>query len=203
MQLRLENVSFRYSEKAPFILKNVNMTVNSGERLGLSAPSGHGKTTLCKLMAGYLKPTQGEIYLDDRPLSACRGYCPVQLIWQHPELSVNPKMRMREVLMEGDELEPGLLEELGIQRGWLDRFPSELSGGELQRFCIARAMGKRTRFILADETTAMLDLINQNQIWQVLLKETARREIGLVAVSHNERLLEEFSDFILNTCHFT
>lgn len=203
MQLRLENVSFRYSEKAPFILKNVNMTVNSGERLGLSAPSGHGKTTLCKLMAGYLKPTQGEIYLDDRPLSACRGYCPVQLIWQHPELSVNPKMRMREVLMEGDELEPGLLEELGIQRGWLDRFPSELSGGELQRFCIARAMGKRTRFILADETTAMLDLINQNQIWQVLLKETARREIGLVAVSHNERLLEKFSDFILNTCHFT
>ena len=167
MQLRLENVSFRYSEKAPFILKNVNMTVNSGERLGLSAPSGHGKTTLCKLMAGYLKPTQGEIYLGDRPLSACRGYCPVQLIWQHPELSVNPKMRMREVLMEGDELEPGLLEELGIQRGWLDRFPSELSGGELQRFCIARAMGKRTRFILADETTAMLDLINQNQIWQV------------------------------------
>ena len=98
---------------------------------------------------------------------------------------------MREVLLEGDEVEERIVRGLGIEEDWLNRFPSELSGGELQRFCIARALGKRTKFLLADEITTMLDLITQSQIWHFLLQEVQKRGIGLLAVSHSQPLLEQ------------
>lgn len=158
---------------------------------GLAAPSGYGKTTLCKLISGYLKPDRGEILLDGREISSYKGYCPVQMIWQHPELSVNPRFRMRDVLAEGDQIEERMIQALGIEKDWLNRFPSELSGGELQRFCIARALGKGTKFLLADEITAMLDLITQSQIWHFLLREIKERQIGLIVVSHNKQLLDQ------------
>ena len=98
---------------------------------------------------------------------------------------------MRSVFEEGDEAAPELMEKLGIEPDWLNRFPTELSGGELQRFCIARALGKRTRFLLADEISTMLDLITQSQIWHFLIEETQRRGIGMIVVSHDAELVEK------------
>lgn len=72
----------------------------------------------------------------------------------------------------------------------MNRYPGELSGGELQRFCIARALGGQTRFLLADEISTMLDLITQSQIWNFLLEEVKRRKMGLLVVSHSGELLE-------------
>lgn len=167
------------------------MTVEDSQRVGLIAPSGYGKTTLCKLLSGYLTPDQGEILLDGRPVSSYKGYCPVQMVWQQPELAVNPRLRMKEVIREGDEVEERILVELGIEKDWMNRFPAELSGGELQRFCLARALGRRTKFLLADEISTMLDLITQSQIWNFLLREVTERKIGLIAVSHNQPLLEK------------
>lgn len=172
------------------ILSRFDLTLESGELVGAAAPSGFGKTTLCRLLAGYLKPSAGEILLDGKPLASYRGYCPVQMIWQQPELAVNPRLPMRAVLEEGDEIEERIIRGLGIEQDWLNRFPSELSGGEMQRFCIARALGKRTRFLIADEISTMLDLITQSQIWNFLLKEVEAREIGLIAVSHSQPLLD-------------
>ena len=129
--------------------------------------------------------------MDGHPLASYQGYCPIQMVWQQPELAVNPRLRMREVLLEGDEVEERIVRGLGIEEDWLNRFPSELSGGELQRFCIARALGKRTKFLLADEITTMLDLITQSQIWHFLLQEVQKRGIGLLAVSHSQPLLEQ------------
>lgn len=195
MKLEVKNVSFAYAdggkkENQREILREFNLTVKSGERVGLAAPSGFGKTTLCKLMAGYLKPCSGDILLDGKALSFYKGYCPVQMIWQQPELAVNPLLRMRDVIAESDETETRILEELGIRPEWMNRFPGELSGGELQRFCIARALGKRTTFLLADEISAMLDLITQSRLWHFIIEETQRREIGVIAVSHDRELLE-------------
>ena len=93
--------------------------------------------------------------------------------------------RMKSVLEEGDQVDPALVERLGIEKDWLNRFPVEISGGEMQRFCIARAMGKRTRFLLADEISTMLDLITQSQIWHFLIEETRRRQMGMIVVSHS------------------
>ena len=190
MRLEANNISFQYNNGNKQILNNLNMYMDSGERLGLIAPSGFGKTTYCKILAGYEKPDKGEVLLDGRPLSSYKGYCPVQMIWQHPENSVNPRLKLKEVLKEGDGVEDRVIEGLGIEPEWLNRYPSEVSGGELQRFCIARALGGGTRFLLADEISTMLDLITQSQIWNFLISEVERRNIGLLVVSHSQGLLE-------------
>lgn len=189
MKLEAAGISFRYPCGGRWILKDAALTVESHERVGLIAPSGFGKTTFCKILAGYERPAAGTVLLDGKPLPA-KGYCPVQMIWQHPEQVVDPRLKMREILAEGGAVEPRLLQELGIEPDWLNRFPGELSGGELQRFCIARALGPQTRFLLADEISTMLDLITQSQIWTFLIRETQRRNIGLLAVSHSPALLD-------------
>ncbi len=190
MILEARNLSFRYENKGRQILEQFSLQADSNERVGIAAPSGFGKTTLCKLLAGYEQPETGEILLDGKPLQSYKGYCPVQMIWQHPEQAVNPRLRMKSVLEEGDQIDPKLMEKLGIEPDWLNRFPTELSGGELQRFCIARALGKRTRFLLADEISTMLDLITQSQIWHFLIEETQKRGIGMIVVSHDAELVE-------------
>lgn len=190
MILEGKNLTFSYdSRKAP-IFSEVNVQVESHERVAILGPSGFGKTTLCKVLGGYLKPQSGEILLDGKPLPK-KGYCPVQMIWQHPERAVNPRLKMRDTLADGQGIEERIIRELGIEDDWMNRYPQELSGGELQRFCIARALGKDTRFLIADEISTMLDLITQSQIWAFLLKEVQEREIGLLVVSHSEPLLQK------------
>ena len=191
MILEVKNLSYQYTEKDRIILDDFSFSMTNKERLGLVAPSGVGKTTLCKLIGGYLKPDQGEILLDGKPITEYRGYCPIQMIWQQPEMAVNPRLKMKEALAEGDEVEERVIRGLGIEEDWLNRFPAELSGGEMQRFSIARSLGKRTRFLIADEISTMLDLITQSQIWNFVLKEVKDREIGLIAVSHSQPLLEK------------
>lgn len=96
MLLEAKNVFFRYNKKGRWILENISFTMDNTQRIGIIAPSGFGKTTLCKLLSGYIKPTSGSILLNGKPLSQ-KGYCPVQMIWQHPDLAVNPKLIMKEV----------------------------------------------------------------------------------------------------------
>lgn len=193
MVLEAKHISFQYGKDSRQILEDFSLRIESHERVGIAAPSGFGKTTFCKILSGYEEPDRGEILLDGRPLSSYGRYCPVQMIWQHPEQVVNPRLRMREVLKEGDGIEDRILQGLGIEEDWKNRFPAEISGGEMQRFCIARALGKRTKFLLADEISTMLDLITQSQIWSFLMEEVERREIGLLAVSHSMPLLESVS----------
>ena len=190
MKLEVRDLSFWYEEKGRQILSQFSLSADSSERVGIIAPSGFGKTTLCKILSGYETPQSGEVLLDGKTLKEYGTYCPVQMIWQHPEQAVNPRLRMKNVIEEGDRTAPELIEKLGIEPDWMNRFPTELSGGELQRFCIARALGQRTRFLLADEITTMLDLITQSQIWNFLLEEVRSREIGLIVVSHTDSLLD-------------
>ena len=201
--LEARGIAFAYPGKAP-IYQGLDFSIEPGERVALQAPSGFGKTTLCRMLAGYLQPTAGHILLDGNPLPK-RGVCPVQLVWQHPEKAVDPRMRMAVMLAEAgvghkrlrslcDEAlsqdHRELLGRLGIQDKWLTRFPHELSGGELQRFCIARALATRPRYLIADEISTMLDALTQAQIWHVLLEESAAQNMGVILVSHSPSLTE-------------
>lgn len=190
MRLEAKQITYRYPGSDWNVLDGIDFAVESGERVGILAPSGMGKTTLGQILAGYRRPSAGEILLDGQPLPR-EGYCPVQMIWQHPEQAVNPRVKMRRVLAEGNQIEERIVRKLGIEEDWLGRYPGELSGGELQRFCIARALGEGTRFLIADEISTMLDLITQSQIWNFLLKETKTRAIGLVVISHDRGLLDQ------------
>lgn len=190
MILEARDISFSYERKGAELFSNINFKVENNERVWVPGPSGYGKTTLCKILAGYLEPSKGQVLLDGKPLPK-KGYCPVQMIWQHPERAVNPRLKMEKILSDGGQVENRIIKGLGIEEDWLNRYPQELSGGELQRFCIARALGKETRFLIADEISTMLDLITQSQIWHFLMDETEKRRIGMIVVSHSPELLEK------------
>jgi peptide/nickel transport system ATP-binding protein len=197
MRLEGVNLGFHYNEKGPWIFRNLNISIEKGERVGLTGPSGYGKSTLAKLLAGYEEPVEGEILCDGRPLPK-KGVCPVQLIYQHPEEAINPRWRMKQTLDESGMLSKDILEALGIEQEWLSRFPRELSGGELQRFCVARSLFEGTHFLIADEISTMLDVITQAQIWNTMLSEVASRNLGLVVVTHNKYLANRVCDRIIN-----
>lgn len=192
MALEAKNVYFKYERKQPWILEDRSLKVEKGERLAIFAPSGYGKTTLAMMLAGYLEPTKGEILLDGKPLPK-NGVCPVQLIYQHPEKAINPRWRLKRVLEESGELREDVLAAFGIENAWLDRFPRELSGGELQRFCVARALMSGADYLICDEISTMLDVITQAQIWNVVLEEAKKRNMGIIAVTHNKHLAERIA----------
>jgi len=190
------NIGFRYG-KGPWVLRGVEISIRSGETVGLTGPSGCGKTTLARLLAGYQLPREGGVRLNGGPLPA-EGYHPVQLVFQHPEKAVNPRWRMGEILNEGGKPEESVLASLGIERDWLRRWPNELSGGELQRFCVARALGPRTRFLVADEMTTMLDAVTQAQIWRVVLDSVRERHLGVLVVSHEGSLIRRLCSRVVD-----
>lgn len=189
--LEARDVTFRYGA-GPMLYDGFSMQVAPGERVHLSAPSGAGKTTLCRLLAGYEVPQAGSILADGAPLPL-RGVCPVQLIGQHPERMLDPRMRMRDSLAEAGVPDEGLLARLGIREAWMSRFPHELSGGELQRFCIARALMAEPSYLVADEISTMLDAITQARIWRVIVEEAQRRACGIVFTTHTGALAERIA----------
>lgn len=201
MQLRANNINFKYSDDR-YILKDIDFYINSGEVVGLVAPSGFGKTTLAKILAGYQIPESGEVVLE-----GCErkkgGYNPVQLVFQHPEKSVNPKWKMKKIINESFTPSKELIKSMGIKEGWMNRWPSELSGGELQRFCVIRALSPETKFLIADEMTTMLDAITQAQIWNVVLDYAKKHNIGIVVISHEKALVEKICDRVVNLVEFS
>lgn len=189
--LEAREITFGYKSGKP-LLSNVELAVAPGERVALKAPSGFGKTTLCRILAGYERPWAGEVLCDGAPLPR-RGVCPVQLIGQHPELAVDPRLRMRDTLAEAGEVPQELLDEVGIRSEWLTRYPHELSGGELQRFCIARALATAPRYLICDEVTTMLDAVTQASIWRVLIDFVQKMDMGMILVTHTPALAERIA----------
>ncbi len=195
--LEINGISYRYKGRQ-WLFRNLRMKMKPGEVVGLYGMSGSGKTTMARIIAGYLNPLEGHVTADGRPYPI-KGVHPVQLVWQHPEKVINPRWKMRKVLAEvGGTSDSDLLGTLGIQKEWLNRWPSELSGGELQRFSLVRALGFNTNYLIADEMTTMLDAITQAQIWQAVLQLVKQRNIGVLAISHDQHLLHRISDRIIN-----
>lgn len=215
MSLAVENVSFAYPGRAP-VLRDVSLIVEPGERVALTAPSGTGKTTLCRVIAGYLAPAAGRIVVDGVEAGgrARAGLCrraraprSVQLIWQHPEQAFDPRLTLAASLAEGVAggrcLSRGealsliesseLVERFEVRPAWLDRLPHELSGGELMRLAIVRALLAEPRYLICDEMTASLDALTQAQIWRETLALADERGMGLIVVSHSPALLARVS----------
>ena len=195
MCLKAENISFGY-KRDQLILNNMNISLNRGEVLGLIGDSGSGKSTLCKILADYETNYLGKVSIDGKEIPS-KKYNPVQLVFQHPEKAVNPKWKMKEILNEGHNVSQDVLDSFGIKRNWLNRWPNELSGGELQRFALARALGPETKYLIADEITTMLDAITQAQIWNTILRIVEEMNIGVLVVSHEKKLIKRLCNDVI------
>ena len=171
--------------------QGLTLAIKAGERLGLAAPSGHGKTTLGRVLAGW-QPAgeEGQILLDGRPLPV-KGYHPVQLVPQHPELCFNPYRSTGQALWDVWRPDEAMLARFLVKPEWLGRKPGQLSGGELARIALLRALDPRTRLLIADEVTAQLDPQIQRHIWQELMRECENRGLGMLVFSHQQALLRQ------------
>ncbi|MEY0301346.1 ATP-binding cassette domain-containing protein [Providencia manganoxydans] len=169
---------------------DLSFCLGNNERLGLSAPSGFGKTTLGRVLAQWQAPSNGLILFEGKVLPPT-GYCPIQLVPQHPEKSFNPYRTVGSSVNDAWKPSDEYLERLSIKAQWLERRPSELSGGELARIALLRALDPRTKILIADEITAQLDAHLQKDIWQFLIELSQDRPLAMIIFSHNKMLLEK------------
>ncbi|WP_122035894.1 ATP-binding cassette domain-containing protein [Aliivibrio sp. EL58] len=183
--IHLTNVSVQFQSTT---LSLPNIAINQGDIIGLSGESGSGKSTIAMLFSGFLLPKTGHVCT---PCYDKHTANPVQWVGQHPELSFNPKWTILRSLKESyrdTEFESRLID-FNIQKEWLTCYPKQLSGGQLQRLALFRALLPTTRYLLCDEITAQLDPLTQISIWKSLLNFSTRQNIGLLVISHESSLL--------------
>ncbi len=184
------------------VLTDVSFTVGTGETIGILGPSGSGKSTIGQLVAGLIRADSGTIrYRDEELHYPLHGHLrkEIQILFQHPEVSFNPKYRLEQgfqevcrhygLKMSRQELQD-YLSDFGLYREHLDRYPSQLSGGELQRAMIARIMLLDPKLIVLDEPTSMLDTISQAQVLRMLEALQRQRQVSYLYITHNRCLAE-------------
>lgn len=198
------NLSFRYNPKSPWLFQDYDISLLPGEAVGLIGPSGAGKSTLAQILAGLIQPSSGEVRFNGQPLPP-KGFCPVQYIYQHPQLAVNPRWRAGKIVAEAFPPSPELLKMLEIPETWFNRYPHELSGGELQRLAVARALAgfppgallEKPGCLLADELSSMLDPLTQALIWRAIM-DYKRQGLALFVISHDHKLIERLCDRVVS-----
>jgi ABC-type glutathione transport system ATPase component len=210
-QLRAQDVSMEFSQRkglfrrgeSKSVLRNINLTVSRGVIVGLVGNSGGGKTTLAKILAGLLKPTEGQVFLDEIPLysSNGNGYSrarqAIRFMFQNVNAPLNPRMKLRSILEEPLLIHtklPPIKRETRIEEvaaevymplNLLDVFPRALSGGEKRRAALARALMCRPSFIIADEPTAGLDTDLREALLKLFRKLRDVENTGILLISHD------------------
>lgn len=199
-------------------LQGVHLTVGRGEVVALVGESGSGKSTLARTVVGLVSPTSGRIVFDgwdiSRPdrtqLRELRRE--MQMVFQDPYGSVNPRMRVRDIVAEPlrnyhnlsraqlDARVGQLLETVHLFPEVAERRPTRLSGGQLQRVGIARALALEPRLLIADEPVSALDVSIQAQILSLLRELQQDRGISLLFVSHNLAVVRQVADRIAVLC---
>lgn len=217
--LEIVNVSKTFSvgkgktQSNVYPLKNVSLTVENGKKVGIVGKSGEGKSTLANIVCGLVVPSEGRVLIDGQPLwSEKNRYdkkvgMAIQLIPQKPLLALDPSQRIgsaiREALVfskrakfgkDAKEKAMGLLDEVGLERTLAKRLPVHLSGGQAQRAVIARALALNPKILVCDESTSMLDPTTQKSIVELLDKLVKEKNISLLFISHDMRLVDDFCD---------
>lgn len=215
--LRLEHVSKNFDLKGcgeVNAVRDVSLTVKSGEIVGIVGESGCGKSTLARLITCIEPVTCGQIFFDVREISSFRGKelrayrKQVQMIFQDPSNVFSPRMKIGTFLMEpwrnfehtsrpeAMRLAVEALKNVNLDEDYLKKYPHQLSGGELQRISIARAVALHPKLLICDEATSALDVSTQSQIINLLKDNHKKSEYSILMISHDLALAENFCDRI-------
>ncbi|MFK0253645.1 ABC transporter ATP-binding protein [Streptomyces sp. NPDC090445] len=207
--LELTDITAGYDRRRP-VVRGARLALHPGESLGLLGPSGCGKSTLARVAALLHRPDRGTLTLDGHTVTGFRHRAPrglrtaVGVVFQQPRLSADPRLRLRDLVAEplratGRRREAAaavavLAERVGLGGDLLDRRPHEVSDGQLQRACLARALVLRPRWLVCDEMTAMLDASTTAALVGVVEEYRAETGAGLLAVGHDPVLLARWCD---------
>jgi len=223
--LRVENLSTYYTAKKNFFgrptaytkaVDDISFTMKRGETLGLVGESGSGKSTLGKTILRLIPPTAGKVFFEDKDVFDLdkesmrmlrRDY---QIIFQDPFSSLNPRMRVGAAIQEpmkvhglhgNDNVRKekviDLLEKVGLEADYYDRYPHQFSGGQRQRICIARTLSMNPKFIICDESVSALDVSVQAQILNLLKDLKDEFDLSYIFISHDLSVVKFISDRIM------
>jgi len=194
----VKNVSFSYGDTT--VLKNISLTIHTGDYLGMIGPNGGGKTTLLKVMLGLLRPTAGEIFLFGTPLRNFRdwpmiGYVPQKAthidplfpvsVWEVVAMGRYGAKGLFNHLDKSDHVRIAQSLEYVSMQAFAHRLIGDLSLGQQQRVFIARALAAQPEIIILDEPTVGIDLATQEQFYALLKKLNQELGLTLVLVSHD------------------
>ena len=199
--LEVRHVSAAYADEKQGrqVLKDISLEVKENEILGLVGERGCGKSTLSKVILGFLKPSQGEIHHETQN---------PQMIFQDPASSLNPSkkiswileepLRMQKIPKEGRRKQVlEMAERVGLSQEQLNRYPRELSGGQRQRVSIAAALIQGSKFIIADEPVSALDVTIQRQIMELMVKLQEEMQLSILFISHDLNVVYQMCDRVL------
>lgn len=195
-------------------VKDVSLSVRQGESLGIVGESGCGKSTLARMITGLTPPSSGEIFLDGQDITHLKRnqrrqiYRKVQMVFQNPYSAFSPRMEIGTFLEEGmvfhgmmDRAAAGreavkLMEQVELSADLLHRLPHQLSGGQLQRVVIARAISIRPKLLILDEATSALDVSVQKQILMLLARLQREQNLTYLFIGHDLAVVRSITDRI-------
>ena len=219
--LRVENLAKEFSVPEPGAwfgnarlraVDGVSFELEAGKVLGIVGESGSGKSTLGRMVMALEEPTSGRVLFEGQDVAKLPGAAlkrlrrDFQMVFQDPMASLNPRHRVAEIVGEPlvihDKLSDAeaadkagaLLEQVGLEKSMLSRFPHEFSGGQRQRIMIARAIATNPKLLVADEPVSSLDLTVQAQILELLLRLKKTLNMAMIFISHDLRIVERLSD---------
>ncbi|WP_414054523.1 ABC transporter ATP-binding protein [Macrococcus equi] len=199
------------NKNAVKVLKDINFSLYENEILGIVGESGSGKSTIAKLITKLEDFQKGDVYYNDQSISTLdkkqlkKYRQSVQMIFQDPDSSLNPRLTVKEIILEGvrgfnlkienqDKYVDDLLEDVGLPKNFKDRYPIELSGGQKQRVGIARCLAVQPKLIVADEPISALDVSIQAQIINLLKELKFKRNLTLIFIGHDLNVVKYICD---------
>ena len=222
--LQIKNLKHVFNPGSPREVKaidDVSFDIYAGETFGLVGESGSGKSTIGRAIVNLFQPTGGEVYYQgitqkDRQSKADRLAFSkdVQMIFQDPYASLNPRMKVKDIIAEGIDIHGltqtaeerqakvlDLLQAVGLNQDHASRYPHEFSGGQRQRIGVARALAVEPKFIVADEPISALDVSIQAQIINLLEELQTERDLTYLFIAHDLSMVKYFSDRIAMMYH--
>ncbi|WP_338987179.1 ABC transporter ATP-binding protein [Fusobacterium polymorphum] len=210
--LIIENISKTFKvdkNKELKALKNVNIQLKKGECIGVVGESGCGKSTLARIIVGIEKKTSGKIIFDNKEIEGISKIKDIQMIFQNPLSSFNPRMKIVDYMWEplrnyfklskkdSIPLIKKSLIDVGLDENALEKYPHEFSGGQLQRITIARAIIIKPKLIVCDEITSALDVSVQKQILELLKKLQEDLGLSYLFIGHDLAVVQDVSQKIV------
>lgn len=187
------------------VLNHLDFSIDEGEVVGIIGVSGCGKSTLARLVSGIEKPSSGSLLYQGKTVDFKKSRKDIQLILQNSIESFSPRMKIKQFLYEPYHLNKKeamtaikkILEQVGMDETCLGKYPHELSGGQLQRISIARALIIQPQLLICDEITSSLDQVIQRDIIELLKQCVYKYHISILFISHDLSLVHEFCHQIL------